>query len=90
MKTFEAALQAAFEAGLKTGTGYASREAMPAGWAHVKYRAFRDHLAGNTWSPGKWAEEMGKFHSATIQRAFDGAPRHQQGPCENPNHPFGC
>jgi hypothetical protein len=56
-KDFNAILLMAFNAGVATGVGYPAVEAVPDAWRDIKYRAFRDHLAGDPWSMERWDVE---------------------------------
>lgn len=64
-KTFEQVIRMAFEAGIELAAhgSYDGVESIPTKWVDLKWRAFRDALAGDPWDPARWAvqnEEMNR------------------------------
>lgn len=55
-KSYEDGLKAAFAARVETAahSSYDGVESIPKDWLEVKYRAFRDGLAGHPWTPAHW------------------------------------
>ena len=55
-KTFDETIRAAFFAGVRFGVRYPEEQSIPSGEAEIQYRAWRDSLAGNIWSPQMWLQ----------------------------------
>lgn len=55
-KTFDETVRAAFFAGMRFGVCYPGEQAIPSKEADIQYRAWRDSLAGNIWTPQMWLQ----------------------------------
>lgn len=91
-KDLNSLIRAAFDAGVRHGTGYEEVAAIPPAESEIQFRAFLDDWNGDTWGPMQWlrARDAEPTLRGRGPRCIRGTRLidHESGPCD-PNCDFG-